>query len=89
MVNTEAFRQHAVIDGDASEAQLTLYLEAAQQYMKNAGVAKPTVDDALYELAVYQLATYYYDNRGPAPVGVVNQVPVQGLQGIIHQLKED
>ena len=78
-----------MIDDDVDDATVSLYLEAAQQYMKNAGVPEPKPGDVLYDLAVYQLATYYYDNRGPAPVGPMRQVPVQGLQGIIHQLREE
>lgn len=89
-VDVSWLRSHAAIDGDVTDEQLGLYLQAAVGYLANAGVAAPDPGDAseaLYDLAVYQLACYYYDHRSLGTPEQLNATPaVFGLQGIIHQL---
>ena len=92
MADLEGFRGHAVIDGDVSDAQLQLYLDAAMGYLKASGVLAPSdseadelpLESSLYDLAAYQIATHYNDKRGI----VGDNVPAEvfGVQGIIHQL---
>lgn len=93
MASIEGFREHAVIDGDVTDAQLLLYLNAAMGYLQRAEVPAPGASEAqaypleasLYDLAAYQVATHYYERRGM--VGEDTPAEVFGVQGIIHQLK--
>lgn len=93
MASIEGFREHAVIDGDVTDAQLLLYLNAAMGYLKGAEVLAPSASEALarpleaslYDLAAYQVATYYCERRGM--VGDNPSADAFGVQGIIHQLK--
>ena len=93
MPSLEGFKAHAVLDGEYTDQQLELYLEAAMGYLKGAEVAAPGTSEiqehpleaSLYDLAAYQVATYYCERRGM--VGDDPGADVFGVQGIIHQLK--
>ena len=93
MADVSGLREHAVLDGDVTNAQLELYLNAAMGYLKGAGVVEPSGSEAgaspleadLYDLAVYQVATHYYEQRGLIGQSVAPEV--FGVQGIIHQLQ--
>lgn len=85
MANLAGFRSYAVIGSEETDAELTLCLEAAKAYAKNAGVAEPEDDDALYDLLVYRLAMVWHDNRGFPEHG--NDAPFVGCNGLILQLR--
>ena len=84
MADLAGLRTYAV-EGDLTDADYQLALDAAKGYLANGGVTERE-DDALYDLGVYRLATYYLDNR--APGGDVSHVPY-GIQGIILQLRAE
>lgn len=92
MASVDGFRLHAVIDGDADDEELQLYLNAAMGYLNRSEVPCPGASEVekypleagLYDMAVYQIATHYYERRGMVGDGVAAEV--FGVQGIIHQL---
>lgn len=85
MADIEGFRAHAVVDGDQTDDELELYLNAAIGYLDHSGVTERE-DDALYDLACYQVATHYLERKGM--VGDPPGADPFGVQGIIHQLKD-
>ena len=87
MASLEGFKEYAVASGDLGDGELLLSLNAAKAYFKNAGVAEPEEENALYDLGVYRLATYYADHRGPSANDGPDTLPY-GIQGIIIQLRE-
>ena len=87
MADLQGFKTYAVACGDLTDGELQLFLDAAKEYFKNAGVPE-TTSSALYDLGVYRLATYYADNRGPSPTGGGADPIHYGIQGIIIQLKD-
>lgn len=90
MADIYGFRDHAIIDADAPNSSLQIYLDAAKQYFKGSGVPEPAEPNALYDMGVYQLGAFFYDKRmplGPDMVKAADAVPF-GINGIILQLKE-
>lgn len=88
MADLNGLRDHAIIDADTPDSKLQLYLDAAKQYFKGAGVPEPEEDHALYDLGVYELAAFYHDKRIPMGADIAAEVVPFGISGIIHQLKE-
>lgn len=76
-------------DGTWQEGTAKLCLDAAKQYVKNAGVPDPADGEtnSLYELAVYMLAMNWYDNRETQIIGTVKETLAHGLNSIILQLR--
>lgn len=66
-----------------AEEDVTAFVNAAESYLKNAGIAI-NESDALYGLAVKMLVSHWYDNR--EPVGTASKMEY-GLAGIIAQLQ--
>lgn len=64
-------------------------LDAAVEYMANAGVPAPAPDkpSSLYELAVCMLSMDWYDNRETQVIGTVKETLAHGLNSIILQLR--
>lgn len=91
-VNIEGLCAFGIIDGDANATVLQITLTAAKAYFDAAGVPEPAETDAdyakrapTYELGVYQLATYWYNNRtGISADG--NEIPLS-VRSIINQLR--
>ena len=86
MASLDGLKRYASAHDETDAALLGECMLAAMRALESAGVNQRE-GDALYDLAVYQLATHYYDNRG---VMVENGSPAQiplGLQGIVHQLR--
>ena len=84
MASLELFRRYARIGSD-DEAQL--FFDAAKEWLEKAGVQERE-GSALYDLAVYQLGTHYYDNRGVISENGSDQVPM-GVFSIMHQLRSE
>ena len=84
-INTLA--RYAAANSSTDTELLSRCMEAAQTWLQNAGVARRT-DDQLYDLAVYMLATHYFDNRGVAAEGSTAEIPM-GVMSIMHQLRLD
>lgn len=87
MANIEGLIAYGIIDGDADDDVAQLCLDAAKRWFKQAGVPEPAEDDALYDLGVYQLATFYYERRSPEGINFAAPPPF-GIQGIVLQLKD-
>ena len=93
MATVDGFRAHAVIDSDVEDGALELYLNAAMGYLNRSEVPAPSESEAaahpteaaLYDLAAYQVATWYEEHRDM--IGESVPAHVFGVQGIIHQLK--
>ena len=85
MPNLETLARFAPANLDTDRALLALHMEAAQLYLEGAGVA-PREDNALYDQAVYMLATHYLDNKGVVAEGGVAEIPM-GVTSIMHQLR--
>ena len=85
MADLKGFKAHLVAADAESDAQLCLYLEAAESFMERAGVPSDT-DDPLYDLCAYQIGTYFCDNRNPATEVKISSLPM-GVQGMLLQLR--
>ena len=70
---------------DTDRTMLELHMEAAQRYLEGCGVTRRT-GDALYDHAVYMLATHYLDNKGVVQEGGSGEIPM-GVNSIMHQLR--
>lgn len=86
-------RRYAAIDPDDDAELLLICMDAAVDWLRNAGVPPPLVRNRLYDMAVYMLATHYHDRRGVVyedSRGSVSksseQVPF-GVFSIMHQLR--
>lgn len=67
----------------ADDNACTLYLEAAVSALAAQGVqAERLQGDRMYELTIYMLALYYYDNRGVCEMGTIPD----GLLPIVNAL---
>lgn len=62
-VSIEAFREYLNSPPDTSDAVLKMYLDAAADKARIAGVPDYQ-NNALYDLFIMELAGNYYDNRG-------------------------
>lgn len=78
------FRRYGrITPGMAEDDACTLYLEAAVSALAAQGVqAERLAGDRMYELTIYMLALYYYDNRGVSDKGVIPE----GLLPIVNTL---
>lgn len=86
MADLNGLKRYAAVNDETDEALLEDTMYAAIRALEAAGVAE-RIDDKLYDLAVYQLATHYFDHRGVVQEnGSSQQIPL-GLQGIVHQLR--
>ena len=85
MADLAGFRQYAVIGGEESDSELSLYLEATMAYVQGAGVPEPEDDNPLYDLLVYRLATFYHDHKAFPEQGT--DALFNGCNGMIIQLR--
>lgn len=85
MPNIEALAQWAAANVDTDREQLQLCMAAAEAWLAGAGVPV-TARGPLYDLAVYQLATHYLDNKGVIAEGNAAQIPM-GVMSMVHQLR--
>lgn len=83
MVTIEKLRRWAITD-ESQDMELQMALAAAEGYLAGAGV--PMVDRPLRDMALLQLAVYYFEQRAP---GGNNQYadPPPCLRPIIWQLR--
>ena len=85
MPNLETLAAFAAANLDTNRALLSLHMEAAQLWLENAGVARRE-NNALYDQAVYMLATHYLDNKGVVAETGTAEIPM-GVTSIMHQLR--
>ncbi|MEG1358375.1 MAG: head-tail connector protein [Clostridia bacterium] len=81
----EMLRLFGGYDPDVEDAVLELSLEAARQWLADAGATEPATGNATYKLALYRLATHFYDTRGNTDA-VRDAVPPT-VFGIMHQVR--
>lgn len=89
MANLEGLRAYGEYGDETTDGQLTLCLNAAKEWFKNAGVSEPSTENALYDLGVYRLATFYQERRGLVETGTFTDAAPQGIQGIVHQIRRN
>lgn len=95
----DELKEYLRIDGDDENQSLTMFIQATQAYLENAGVKQPTDyfitaegKDvfAQHRLAIMMLATHFYENRvaiTPSAIKTAQQTVPYGLQSMILQLK--
>jgi len=54
------------IDGSEDDEILALLMDAAKEYLRNAGVVEPETTSRLYDLAVMLYVALHYENRDPS-----------------------
>lgn len=72
------------VDGNDDDETIGALMDAAAEYLSNAGIPAPESSSALYTLALHSLTLHYYDHRDA--VGTEAPIPT-GLRPIINQLK--
>lgn len=88
MASVQGLKQYGEYWDETDDALLEMCLAAAQEYLLRAGLMEPAVPNALYDLAAYRLAVFYVERRGMVDAGVAADAAPQGVQGIIHQLRD-
>lgn len=83
MVSIEKLRSWAIADA-SMDGELQMALAAAEAYLQGAGV--PYRDSPLRDMALLQLALYYFEQRAPAQNGQYADLP-PCLRPIIWQLR--
>ncbi|MBQ7436114.1 MAG: phage gp6-like head-tail connector protein [Oscillospiraceae bacterium] len=63
MVTVDSLRQYLNCSPDTTAAQLSMWLDAAKSEARTAGIPE-FQRNAQYDLFIYALAAWYYDNRG-------------------------
>ncbi|GIP38644.1 hypothetical protein J31TS4_19240 [Paenibacillus sp. J31TS4] len=79
MPTLDELKQYLRIDGSEDDMSLALFLEAAREYLFNAGV--PERVSSLYKLAVMRYVAIEFENRG------VDMKEDRSLNSMIWQLK--
>lgn len=63
MISLEEIKAYLRVDGNEEDLILNLLLEAAKEYLRQAGVEES--DNPLYKTAVIYHVTMHYENRNP------------------------
>ncbi|MED0702822.1 head-tail connector protein [Aeribacillus composti] len=63
-ISLEELKKYLRIDGSEDDDILTLLIDGAREYLKNAGV--PESESKLYKLAVMLYVSLHYENRDPS-----------------------
>jgi len=82
----DGLKSFAGIDPNVADTTLQLCMDAAICWLIAAGV-KPKTGNAGYDLAVYRLATHYYDTRGNQEVARDDVPPT--VMSLMHQLRSE
>jgi len=82
-ISLEELKKYLRIDGSEDDDILTLLIDGAREYLKNAGV--PESESKLYKLAVMLYVSLHYENRDPSvKIDKLNFA----FESIVLQLKE-
>lgn len=88
--NINDLKRYAGLNPDGDDQTLSICMEAAKEWFRNAGVEGDGENSALYALGVYMLAVHYYDNRGVLDLSSAarssDSLPF-GVMSIMHQLR--
>ena len=79
-------KDFAGTDPNVADTTLQLCMDAAICWLSAAGVA-PRTGDAAYDLAIYRLATHYYDTRGNQEAARDDVPPT--VMSLMHQLRSE
>lgn len=85
MLTLEAVKRYCKIDSDEEDGLVLELIDSAKDYLSGAGVEEPTTGYALYDLAVKAHVLHFYDHRGEAESGSLNEIP--GFSNVVNQLK--
>ena len=85
-VSLEAAKAYARIDGDEEDALLESLIDAAEEYLTNAGIDPGLAPPSLYQLAVCGIVLHWYEQRNIAASAAPTDFPV-GIRLTINQLK--
>lgn len=85
MVNIDSFQAYIRDTSDTEIARLCL--DAAKQKAASADVKEPEDDNAHYELFIYALAAYWYDNRGLVDIGGDSQAVQNMINTFVLELR--
>lgn len=68
MPTLDELKTYLRIDGSEDDGILALLMDAAKEYLTNAGVPEPSAEapSKLYNLAVMLYVALHYENRDPA-----------------------
>lgn len=80
-----ACKNYMRVDSDDDDETIVAMMEAAAEYLSNAGIPAPESASPLYTMALHSLTLHYYDHRDA--VGTEAPLPT-GLRPIINQLKQ-
>lgn len=81
MVTVESLRSYLNTTPDIGSDQLTMWLNAAKSDARSAGVPE-FQNNAQYDLFIYALAGWYYDNRGMGVSGSYQSTALETMQKI-------
>lgn len=81
MVTVESLRTYLNPAPDVDAEQLTMWLNAAKSDARSAGVPE-FQNNAQYDLFIYSLAAWYYDNRGMQVSGTYQATALETMQKI-------
>ena len=82
-LSLEELKKYLRIDGSEDDDILTLLIDSAKEFLKNAGV--PESESKLYKLAVMLYVSLHYENRDPSvKIDKLNFA----FESIVLQLKE-
>jgi uncharacterized phage protein (predicted DNA packaging) len=82
-ISLEELKKYLRIDGSEDDDILTLLIDSAKEFLKNAGV--PESESKLYKLAVMLYVSLHYENRDPSvKIDKLNFA----FESIVLQLKE-
>lgn len=75
MASLADFKHYARLLPDDSDPVASVCFSAAIQSARDAGIPDflNTIGDAKYNLYIYALALYWYENRGFMPIGAQNE----------------
>lgn len=82
-VTVEGFRAYLNPPPDITDAQLKIWLDAAKSEARTAGVPEFS-HNAQYDLFIYALATWQYDNRGLQVSGTYQATALETKQRITN-----
>lgn len=92
MASLEGQKQYSRVDFE--DPILSVFLESAKSYLKNAGIEEPQVPEGeeqkenLYDICVYMIADHWYNCRGAMTEGRYSKELPYGITAIILQLRE-
>ena len=89
MADMKGLRSYVSADSDLPASEVTtlsMLLDAAVEWWKNAGVIEPAEGSTLYDLGVYMLAASWYNSRG-ATAEIDFKAGPFGVYSIKHQLE--